>query len=104
MRSRPVKKTARLSLATPLHLLPVEYMATRGALAAISVLGFGCALAQSADSQGSASDAGKPGAWLFPVDTLNDVLPSWLQFGGEYRARVESNDGLGYKPTNDTFL
>lgn len=34
----------------------------------------------------------KPSAWL------NEDLPAWLQFSGEYRARLEGFDGGGFKP------
>src|SRR5258708_8220423 len=52
-------------------------------------------------SQGSKSD---PSSWLFPVDQLNESLPRWLRFGGEYRDRLEGPIGIGYKPTNDFYL
>ena len=34
-------------------------------------------------------------------DPLNDRLPKWLHFGGEYRARVEGFTSGGFKPNND---
>jgi hypothetical protein len=43
-------------------------------------------------------------AWLFPIDKLNESLPSWLRFGGEYRDRLEGPIGIGYKGTNDFFV
>jgi hypothetical protein len=83
-------------------------MPTLGALAVISLLSFSSALAQSTSSEGSApqtsSDGHDSAAWLFPVDQLNHALPRWLQFGGEYRSRVESADGIKYTSTNDTYL
>jgi len=83
-------------------------MATSGTIAFISLIAFGSALAQPTDSQESTSqtafDGDKSGAWLFPVESLNNVLPRWLQFGGEYRSRLESEDGIKYTPTNDTYL
>jgi hypothetical protein len=43
-------------------------------------------------------------AWLFPVDRLNEPLPSWLRFGGEYRNRLEGPIGIGYQGTNDFYV
>jgi hypothetical protein len=83
-------------------------MATYGALAVISLLGFSSALAQSTDSQEPSSqtafDGDKSEARLFPVQSLNHALPHWLRFGGEYRLRIESEDGIRYTTTNDTYL
>ena len=46
-----------------------------------------------------------PGAdeWLFPITKLNESLPPWVQFGGQFRDRLESQDGLTYKPIDDTY-
>ena len=44
-----------------------------------------------------------PGSWLFPVTELDRSLPSWLQFGAQFRDRVEGQVGLHYAPTNDTY-
>ena len=52
-------------------------------------------------SQGSKSD---PSSWLFPVDHLNESLPRWLRFGGEYRDRLEGPIGIGYKKTKDFYV
>src|SRR5438445_12894795 len=85
-----------------------QHMATRGVIAFISFFGIGIAFAQPPGSQRPTSrtefDGDKSGGWLFPVERLNDALPPWVQLGGEYRTRVESNDGIGYTTTNDTFL
>jgi hypothetical protein len=43
-------------------------------------------------------------AWLFPIDRLNESLPRWRHFGGEYRDRVEGPEGIGYTATNDFSL
>jgi hypothetical protein len=40
---------------------------------------------------------------LFPITRLNELLPHWIQFGGQFRNRVESQDGLGYAPVNDAY-
>jgi hypothetical protein len=40
----------------------------------------------------------------FPVEHVNRVLPRWIRFGGEYRTRIESEDGIGFKPTEDLYL
>src|SRR5258706_10840817 len=83
-------------------------MSTASAFAFISLVGFSGALAQSTDSQEPTSqntfEGGKSGAWLFPVQSLNHALPRWLRFGGEYRSRIESADGIRYTTTNDTYL
>ncbi len=83
-------------------------MATRGEIAFISLLGFSSALAQPTESQGltspTAGDGEKSGVWLFSVERLNHALPAWLRFGGEYRSRIESADGIRYTPINDTYL
>src|SRR5579862_1821892 len=42
--------------------------------------------------------------WLFPVHELNRRLPNWLRIGGEYRARVEGQTGIGYASTDDSYL
>ena len=83
-------------------------MATYAALAVISVLGFGSAVAQPTDSlqpdSQTAFDGDKSEGWVFPVQSLNHVLPRWVQFGGEYRTRVEGADGINFTTTNDTYL
>jgi len=83
-------------------------MKTSGRLALISLLGLSSALAQSTGSQQPTSknafDVDTSGAWLFPVESLNNALPRWLRFGGEYRSRIESEDGMRYTTTNDTYL
>jgi hypothetical protein len=83
-------------------------MATSGAIAFISILGSSSALAQATDSQAPASqtapDSDKSGAWLFPVQRLNQTLPCWIRFGGEYRSRVEGVEGIKYTGTSDTYL
>jgi hypothetical protein len=43
-------------------------------------------------------------SWLFPVDKLDEPLPSWLRFGGEYRDRLEGPIGIGYQGTNDFYV
>ena len=39
--------------------------------------------------------------WLYPITRLNKFLPRWIQFGGQFRNRPESQDGLSYAPVND---
>lgn len=40
-----------------------------------------------------------------PSDQLNQLLPAWLRFSGEYRARWEGFDHLGFRDQNeDLFL
>jgi len=35
---------------------------------------------------------------------VNKDLPPWLRFGGEYRARVEAFDGIGFRDASDTHF
>jgi Alginate export len=44
-----------------------------------------------------------PDGWLFPVTQLDKLLPHWIQFGGQFRDRVERDGGIGYAPVNDTY-
>jgi hypothetical protein len=37
--------------------------------------------------------------WLYPITKLDEYLPYWIQFGGQFRDRVESQDGFGYAPS-----
>ena len=41
--------------------------------------------------------------WQYPISRLNESLPSWIQFAGQFRDRVESEDGIGYARVNDTY-
>ena len=45
-----------------------------------------------------------PASWLFPIAKLDEVLPSWLHIGGQYRARLEGPIGIGYTGANDFYL
>jgi hypothetical protein len=47
-------------------------------------------------------DTGNAG-WLFPITRLDQSLPPWLQFGGQFRNRVESQDGLGFQSVDDVY-
>lgn len=44
-----------------------------------------------------------PGGWLFPLTELDKSIPKWLQFGGQFRDRVEGQTGLHYAPTEDLY-
>ena len=48
-------------------------------------------------------DGANPDGWLFPITQLDRSLPSWLQFGGQFRDRVEGQLGLAYNPVNDGY-
>jgi Alginate export len=52
---------------------------------------------------GTSADKDVPD-WLFPVTKLNESLPHWLRFGGQYRNRLEGPIGIGYTGTNDFYL
>jgi hypothetical protein len=56
---------------------------------------------QSDDNPNAPKD---PADWLFPVAKLDESLPHWLRFGGQYRNRLEGPIGIGYKGTNDFYL
>jgi hypothetical protein len=40
-------------------------------------------------------------SWLFPIEKLDESLPSWLHIGGEYRDRLEGPIGTGFRDTGD---
>ena len=84
----------------------------------------GCAaahlgLAQSTDSCASAIQPDNPGGchaatelrvfgpnpdgWLFPVTRLDELLPHWVQFGGQFRDGAEGQTGLSYAPVDDGY-
>src|SRR5580693_2237919 len=44
-----------------------------------------------------------PDGWLFPITRLDELLPHWIQFGGQFRDRAESQTGLGYAPVDDAY-
>ena len=41
--------------------------------------------------------------WLFPVTRLNGLLPHWIQFGGQFRDRVEAQTGFKFAPLDDGY-
>jgi len=55
---------------------------------------------QQRPPQGDASQA----TWS-PLRQVNEQLPAWLQFSGEYRLRFESHDAYGFRSgDNDSYL
>jgi len=54
-------------------------------------------------SSPSAADSDSS-SWLFPIEKLDEALPSWLHIGGEYRNRLEGPIGIGYQSANDFYL
>src|SRR5260370_17425285 len=51
-----------------------------------------------------AADSDTP-SWLFPIEKLDEVLPSWLHIGGAYRARPGRPTGTGFaNPNYFSFL
>lgn len=62
------------------------------------------AQAQAAPDQSAAADRAAGSSWLFPVDKLNAVLPSWLRIGGDYRDRFEGLVGVGFGSARDSIL
>jgi hypothetical protein len=83
-------------------------MAICNVVAFISLLGIGSALAQPTESPAvtpqTVADGDKSGVWRFPLEKLNQALPRWLRFGGQFRTRFESQDGIKYTTTNDAHL
>lgn len=55
-------------------------------------------LAAAAQAQTQTPNAAKP---FSPFDPINEALPRWVSFGGEYRTRIEGFTGGGYRPGND---
>ena len=76
------------------------------AIATILALSACASLAQTPDSsQPPASNS--PDSiyiWPYPVEKLDSELPSWLQLGGEYRARGEAPVGIKYTTTRDAYV
>jgi len=64
----------------------------------------------SPQSQTGSADPGTPGGqtgattWLQPVEELNRSLPSWLEFGGGYRTRLEGQNGIKFGETDDSYV
>jgi hypothetical protein len=48
-------------------------------------------------------NADNAAGWLFPITRLNQSLPSWIQFGGQFRNRTEGQDGLDYQSVDDVY-
>lgn len=57
---------------------------------------------QLAADQKSAGDALHP--QLFPVERMDETLPAWLQFGGEYRARAEGQYNIEWGTKQDGYF
>ena len=48
-------------------------------------------------------DTATADGWLFPITRLDKSLPPWIQFGWQFRNRLENQDGLGYGRVNDVY-
>src|ERR1041385_2707004 len=57
--------------------------------------------AQAQQLQPAAQPKATAAATHRPSDSLNEALPQWLKFNGEYRARLEGIDGGGFKANAD---
>jgi hypothetical protein len=44
-----------------------------------------------------------PDGWLFPLTEADKHLPSWIQFGGQFRDRGEGAVHIGYGPVSDGY-
>jgi hypothetical protein len=87
-------------------------MRMHASLPLILLLGAGILLARAnAQANTQSNPASSPSAadsdsssWLFPIEKLDEALPSWLHIGGEYRNRLEGPIGIGYQRANDFYL
>src|SRR5205809_726271 len=75
-----------------------------GLCAFFTVLGIGAAASEPTMGDTSNQTAADAAGWLFPVEHVNRALPHWIRFGGEYRLRLESEDGIGFTTTRDVYL
>jgi hypothetical protein len=90
-------------------MMPIRMHAS---LPLILLLGAGILLARAnAQANTQSNSASSPSAadsdsssWLFPIEKLDEALPSWLHIGGEYRNRLEGPIGIGYQRANDFYL
>lgn len=73
-------------------------------MAAVPV--FAQAQADRAAAEGNAPGMrqGDAPGWLLPIQEVNRSLPSWLELGGEYRARLEGQNGMKFGKTNDSYV
>src|SRR5262245_14091696 len=39
-----------------------------------------------------------------PSDEINKIMPRWLKFGGEYRARLEGFSSGGFNTSQDAYV
>ena len=63
-----------------------------------------CAIEASAQPLQTQPAPASPTATFSPAAEINRVLPAWLRFGGDYRARFEGYEGGGFKPaTTDAY-
>lgn len=61
-------------------------------------------VAASMNAQTQAPAPPAPNAMFSPSGEINRGLPSWIRFGGEYRARFEGYTGAGFRPdTTDAY-
>ena len=95
-------------------LVVVISMRTHTALLLSFFLGMSMAISMlsgRAQAQAQSDSAHSPPAvdsdspsWLFPIDKLDEALPSWLHIGGEYRDRLEGPIGTGFANTSDFYV
>jgi hypothetical protein len=53
--------------------------------------------------QGLTISGPNPDGWLYPVTELNEHLPSWVQFGAQFRDHWAESGNIGYKPITDGY-
>lgn len=44
-----------------------------------------------------------PDGWAFPITEADHYLPAWIQFGGQFRNRVEAAGHINYRPLTDGY-
>src|SRR5258708_2705062 len=59
---------------------------------------------QSSPAPSSPAAVPDPASWLFPIAKLDEIVPRWLHFGGEYSYLLEGPIGIGFTSTNDFYL
>ena len=86
-------------------------------VALLSACGIGAVVSESTDAQTYVPDApggshaaevltipgSNPDGWAFPITEADQHLPSWIQFGGQFRDRWEEKGNIGFRPVSDGY-
>src|SRR5258708_31502074 len=85
---------------------------TRTSLLLVLFLGTGM-FSGRAHAQANTQSTAAPGppaahsdtpSWLFPIEKLDEVMPSWLHIGGEDPSRPRRPTGMGRENTRALYL